>query len=415
MSGDKQEKEMEIENGQKGEGAGKQSENNGGSGTVAGMPGNQKKDGKKRWQIIAAGCLAGGLAIGFAIGAFFGYGLNRTRTKLAKEKQVEKEKSGKYYKVAKEVSLGKYRGLKISLVPTEEDLQNEIDSVIQEYTNYEQKKGTARDGDMVYGEFEGRIGGVKMEELCGSDYIDIGGREWLEDFENAFIGMKTGKTKKVSVKVPEGAYGNDRIDGKTVKFKLKLKYICGDAIEPDYNNEFIQSISDYQTVEEYNAHLKEELEKSAEEEKAEYAWSEVMEKSDIKNYPEDMVAAAKEEVLQGYYDMADVQGCTHDEIFQSFGFADEPDFVENQLEELALDTVKEIMVAQAVANKEGISYTKKEYASLLEEEYEDNKSSYDSEEDYEKSNKNYLEHTALIEKVKSWIDKETTYERDEKK
>ncbi len=380
---------------------------------------NQKKElernGKKMWQIIAACCLAGGLVIGFAIGTAFGYGMDRARTRIAKEKQVEKEKSGKYYKVAKEVELGKYKGLKISLVPTEEDLQNEIDSVIQEYTNYEQKKGTAHDGDMVYGEFEGSIGGVKMDELCGSDYIDIGSNEWLEDFESAFIGMKTGKTKKVSFKVPEGAYGNERIDGKTVKFKLKLKYICGDAIEPDYNNEFIQSISDYQTVDEYNAHLREELVKSAEEEKAEYAWSEVMEGSDIKNYPEDMVAAAKEEVLQGYYDMADVQGCTRDEMFQSFGFADEGDFVDNQLEELALDTVKEDMVAQAVANKEGISYTEKEYRSLLEEEYENNKSSYDSEEEYEKSNKNYLERTSLIEKVKSWIDKETTYERDEKK
>lgn len=397
----------------------KQETGNGGNMLETGNGGNtpdrQARDGKKMWQIIAAGCLAGGLVIGFVAGTLFGFGFDRARTRIAKEKQIEKEKSGKYYEVAKEVTLGKYKGLEISLVPTEEDLQNEIDSVIQEYTNYEQKKGTAHDGDMVYGEFEGWIGGEKMDELCGSDYVDIGAMEWLEDFENAFIGMKTGKTKKVSIKIPQGTYGNDRIDGKTVKFKLKLKYICGDAIEPDYNNEFVQSISDYKTVEEYNEHLKEELVKDAEEERAEYAWSEVLEKSDIKNYPEDMVAAAKEEVLQGYYDMADMQGYTHDEIFQSFGSADEQDFVDNQLEELALDTVKEIMVAQAIANKEGISYTEKEYKSLLEEEYENNEYSYDSEEDYEKNNKNYLENTALIEKVKSWIDKNTTYEREEKK
>lgn len=367
------------------------------------------KAGIKFWKRVAVGVLVGGLVVGFAGGTAFGYMMNGRMKKIEKEKQADREKSGKYYKIAKEVTLGKYKGLEISLVPTEEDIENEIDSLIQQYTNYEQKKGTAQDGDMVYAEFEGRIGGVKKEELCGSDYVDIGAKEWLEDFEKAFIGMKTGRTKKVSIKIPNGMYGNESIDGKTVQYKLTLKYICGDAIEPIYNDEFVQSISEYDTVEQHRKHLEEELLKTAKEQKAEYAWNEVIESSDIKNYPEDMIAAAKEEVLQGYYDMADLQGYSHDEIFQSFGCADEKDFVDTQLDELAQDTVKEIMVAQAVANKEGISYTKKEYNTLLKDEYDNNKSNYDSEEEYEKSNENYLKNTALIDKVKSWIDKKTKY------
>lgn len=375
----------------------------------------QKKDGKKMWQIISVVCLVGGLLVGFVFGTAFGFGMNIAKNRIAGERQAEKEKSGKYYKVAKEVTLGKYKGLKISLLPTEEDIQTEIESLLEEYTNYEKKKGVAENGDMVYGKFEGSIHGVKMDELCGSDYIDIGSNEWLKDFENAFVGMKTGKTKKVSMKIPEGTYGNESIDGKTVTFKLTLKYICGDAITPEYNDEFVQSVSDYQSVDEYNEYLKEKLIKEAEDEKAEYAWSEVVEASEIKNYPEDMIAKAKEEVLQGYYDMADIYGYTHDEMFQSFGCADEQDFVDTQLDELAKDSVKEIMVAQAISNKEGISYTKKDYNAVLEEEYDNNKSSYDSEEDYEKNNKQYLENTALIEKVKSWIEKKTNYEREEKK
>lgn len=377
--------------------------------------GKQEKDGRKLWQKIAAGCLVGGLVAGFLFGVFFGFRMNRVMDRIAREKRLAKEKSGKYYQVAKEVTLGKYKGIKVSLIPTEEEIQNGIDSETQKYTNYEQKKGTARNGDMVYAEFEGSIGGVKMDVLCGSDYIEIGSKEWLEGFEKAFIGMKTGKTKKVSVKIPKGTYGNGSIDGKTVKFKLKLKYICGDAIEPEFDDEFVQSISDDETVEEYRKHLREELLKDAEEQKAEYAWDEVIQASDIKNYPDAMVAAAKEQVLREYYDMADMQGLTHDEMFQTIGCADEQDFVDTQLKQLALDTVKEIMVAQAIANKEGISYTKKEYRALLKEEYENNESTYDSEEDYEKDNKNYLENNALIEKVKAWVDKKTHYEREEQK
>jgi len=355
--------------------------------------------------------------IGLSVGGFAAFSFLKYKEGDKGDKKEKKEASTddleeiviEDYNANECVRLGKYKGLTISLAPTEDDLQAEIDSLLEEHTEYEQKKGIAQEGDMVYAEFEGSVNGKKMDTACGEDYIEIGSEEWVNGFEDAIIGMQCGQSKEFSVEVPDGYYGDEEIDGHTLDFKLTLKYICGESIVPEYNNEFVQSISNYKTTKEYDAYLKKRLLKESEEEKLEYAWSEVMDASKVEKYPKTLLAASRKEVLQGYYDMADIYGVSHDEIFQSWGCEDEKDFVKTQLPGLAKDTAKEILVAKAIAEKENISYTTEDYEELLEEEYENNSDVYDSKEAYEKENKNYLEKTVLMNVVKEWLGKQTDY------
>ena len=307
------------------------------------------------------------------------------------------------------VSLGEYNGLEISLVPSQEDIQTEIDYLLEEHTEYEHKKGIAQKNDLVYGTFEGYVDGEKIDSTCGSEYIQIGSGEWLPGFEDAVIGMKTGKTKIFPISVPEGTYGDETLDGKIVEFHLKLNYICGEPIIPKYNDEFVQEISDYNTTQEHRESIREKLAKENEEDKIEIVWSEVLENCEVDKYPKDKLEAAKKEVLQGYYDLATIYGMSHDEVFQSFGCADEEEFKETQLKSLAKSTAKDVLVAEAIAYKEKITYTEEEYEDLLEESYEEDKDSCDNKEQYEEENRNYLQNTALINKVKEWIDKHTKY------
>lgn len=375
---------------------------------------DNKKTGKKVvfksrgiFAVYSAALVIAGLVVGGVAGLVVKTAIYKVEEKL--EEREIKEASGEDYDITKCVTLGKYTGREVSLAVTDEDVQLEVDNLLDEYTTYEQKKGTAKDGDMVYVDFEGSINGKVVDATCGSDYIEIGLGDWLEGFEDALIGLKTGKSKKFSVDVPEGYYGDDEIDGHTVEFKVKLQYICGEAIVPEYNDEFVQSVSEYNTVAEYNAHLKEQIESEYEDEKEEYSWTEVLEDSEVVEYPESLMETAREEVLQGYYDMADLYGVSHDEIFQSFGCEDEQDFKDTQLEDLAQDTVKEILVAKAIAYKEKIEYSKEDYENLVKEEYENYSDSYDSQEEYEKEFKDYLENTSLIEAVKKWIGTKTKY------
>lgn len=355
--------------------------------------------------------------IGLSVGVFAGFSYLKYKEGNKGDKKEEKEASKdgleeieiEDYNAGECVKLGKYKGLTISLAPTEEDLQYEIDSLIEEHTEYEQKKGMAQEGDMVFAEFEGYIDGKKMDTTCGEDYVEIGSGLWVGGFEDAIIGMQCGQEKEFSVQVPDGYYGDEEIDGHTVDFKLTLNYICGESIVPEYNDEFVQSISNYKTTKEYDAYLKKRLLDESEDEKLEYVWSEVMEASKVEKYPKTLLAASRKEVLQGYYDMADMYGVSHDEIFQSWGSEDEKDFVKTQLPDLAKDTAKEILVAKAIAENEKLSYTTEDYEDLLKEEYENNADVYDSKEAYEKENKNYLEKTALMNVVKEWLGEQTNY------
>lgn len=371
------------------------------------MEGNRKK---KLFCIIF-------FVIGLFVGGFAAFGYLKYKEGDKGDKKEEKEASTddleeiviEDYNANECVKLGTYKGLTISLAPTEDDLQYEIDSLIEEHTEYEQKKGMAQEGDMVFAEFEGYIDGKKMDTTCGEDYVEIGSGLWVNGFEDAIIGMQCGQEKEFSVQIPDGYYGDEEIDGHTVDFKLTLKYICGESIVPEYNDEFVRSISNYKTTKEYDAYLKKKLLDESEDEKLEYVWNEVMEASKVEKYPKTLLAASRKEVLQGYYNLADMQGMSHDEIFQSWGCEDEKDFVKTQLPDLEKDTAKEMLVAKAIAENEKLSYTTEDYEDLLKEEYENNSDVYDSKEAYEKENKNYLEKTALMNVVKEWLGEQTNY------
>lgn len=307
------------------------------------------------------------------------------------------------YDVEKCVKLGDYKGIDVSLAASEEDIQSEIESLIEENTTYEQKKGTVKDGDKIYAKFDGYVDGKLMEDTSGEEYIDIGGDAYIEGFDTGFIGAQTGKEISFTVSIPDGTYGDDSIDGKDVTFKATVNYICGNAIKPEWNDDFVQSVSEFKTTDEYEADLKSTMEQENEDGKDDFAWTKVLENAEVLNYPEELMEAAKKEVLQGYYDMADMYGMSHDEIFQSWGMADEAEFVEKELDGLAQDTVKETLVAEAIAKAEGINYSDDEYNQTVSDEYEYNSDDYDSKDDYEKENREYLQSSTLQTKVQEWI------------
>lgn len=329
---------------------------------------------------------------------------------IGKEKDSQEAEENQSYDPLQCVELGQYTGVRVSLKVTQEDLQSEIESLLEENAVYEQISGAVQDGDMVYADFEGYVSGQKMDITCGSDYIEVGSGEWLEGFESSLLGVNTGETAVFTIPVPEDTYGDEAIDGKDVEFHVTVKYICGDQIMPDYNDEFVQSISQkYKTTKEYNAHLKKRLKKENEEQKAEFVWSEVQEVCKVKKYPDSLVESSGQEVLQGYYDMAVVYNCSREEVFEAFGYENEQTFVENYLDELAKDTAKEYLIAEAIAAREGISYTAEDYEALKTEEYAYQEGNYDTIEAFEADKKTYLENQTLLKKVKEWLSEQAEY------
>ena len=105
---------------------------------------------RKKMLVLLALVLVAGIVIGVV--AVNGY-------QAVEKRQAEKkqEKADADYAAEECVTLGKYKGLEVSLIPTEEDIQIEVDSLLEEHTEYEQKKGIAEEYDMVRSE-ERRVG-----------------------------------------------------------------------------------------------------------------------------------------------------------------------------------------------------------------------------------------------------------------
>ncbi len=349
------------------------------------------KENKKIIMIIVL-CIAL-FAGGIGIGMFLAGG----------KEEVQKKLGGNYKAVDCIEFEEDYNKLEVSLAVSQEDIDAEIDSIKEQHTTYEQKMGNVADGDMIYANIVGYVNGKRADDACTEDFVIIGSGDWIEGFEDALIGIKTGTTAEFTISVPNGSFGNKDIDGHDILYNVKVEYICGDSIVPEYNNEFVQSISDYETTEEYTNYIKEKLLEENQTDRADYAWTDVMDICKVKTYPEDMLEKARDTVLQGYYDMAELYGCTEEEVFIEFGYKSKEDFVNGDLEELAKDTVKEQLLARALASRENISYTQEEYDEVVDDEYYYYEDEYSSKEEYEKENKEELEDLVLMNVVKKWM------------
>lgn len=303
------------------------------------------------------------------------------------------------------IEIGDYKNLVVNIGVSEADIKSEVDSLIQDNVTYKKKFGKVEDGDTVYADFAGYIDGKKMDVTCGSDYIEIGSGDWLEGFEDSIRGSVTGKNIEFFCDVPEGTYDDKEIDGHKVKFKVKVNYICGKKITPKYNNEFVKKISEgkYKNVSQYNAYIKDKLLEENEKDKGDYAWTDVLENCKVIKYPEEMLADAEKETLQGYYDMAEIYGYTVEEVLKEYGYDSLDEFKKTDLKIFAEDTVKEKLAARAIVMNEKINYSDKEYDDILEEEYGYNSEKYASKEEFEKKNKQYVKDMVTLSVVKKWL------------
>lgn len=364
---------------------------------------NSNEHNKKSRAVIIVAALCGVI---FILGVLIGLGMTSIK---------EKADSifGSDFDVMDCVEVGDYKSLKVSIAVTQDDIDAEIDDLRDQNTTYERIDGTVADGDMIYADIVGYVDGKRADDTCTRDFVIVGSGDWIDGFEEKLIGTKTGETAEFTLSIPMGSFGDKDIDGHDVLYNVKVEYICGDDIVPEYNDDFVQSISDYDTTDEYEEYLREKLLKENETDRAEFAWTELLNICKVKKYPDDMVESAEDIVMQGYYDMAEIYGCSADEVFQSFGYDSEEDFRNSDLDELAKDTVKENLVAMALQKLENITYTEEEYEAVVDEEYSYNEEDYSSKEEYESKNEQALKDETLMNAVKDWLAENITFVTEE--
>ena len=271
--------------------------------------------------------------------------------------------------VRPEVELGNYKGVEVSKVDTEAtdaDVEEEIKKVAEQNSRTITVEDRAvKDGDMTVIDFEGFVDGVAFEGGKGENYpLTIGSHSFIDNFEDQIIGMNIGDEKEINVTFPED-YHAEELKGKPATFKVSVKEIKEKQL-PDIDDDFAQDVSDFDTLDEYKADLKNKIAERKEAEAKRQKETEAIEKivADSKmDIPQAMIDTQVTRMAEDFAQRLQQQGLSLEMYFKYTGLT-----AEKILDDMKPEAVKRIqnsLVLEAVAKAENIQVSDDEFNSEL--------------------------------------------------
>ncbi len=271
--------------------------------------------------------------------------------------------------VRPEVSLGEYKGIEIkNRAYTVED--SELDALLEQerekVARYVEMERPVENGDRVLLDYSGSVDGVKFEGGTAEDQtLEIGSGTFIPGFEEQLVGMQKDEEKDITVTFPE-EYHAEELKGKAAVFAVKIKGIQKKEL-PELDDEFAKDISEFDTLEEFRADKRKQLEeRNTQRAKAE------MEDEAIKvaaaNASFDVPAAMTERqmdyMLQDIAYRLSMSGLKLEQYCQYMG-TDVQTLREGYRQE-AEQRVRAQLVLEAVAKAENVEATEEELAHEIE-------------------------------------------------
>lgn len=188
---------------------------------------------------------------------------------------VEAGKEGLTFKATittkPEVNIANYKGLQItpkSTEVTEEDVDERVRQLLDRHSRMVTVERPAQNDDIVVMDFEGFVDDHAFEGGKAENYsLTLGTKMFIPGFEDQLIGHVAGDDVDVNVTFPEN-YHAQALAGHPAVFKVHIHEIKGKEF-PEFDDEFVKDISEFDTVEAFRADIKEKLEASKKDEVAE--------------------------------------------------------------------------------------------------------------------------------------------------
>lgn len=264
-----------------------------------------------------------------------------------------------------EIKLGKYKGVKVEAMDTtvtDEDVQAELDKVKEQNARLVAADDKAvEDGDQTTIDFEGFVDGEAFEGGKGEDYpLTIGSHSFIDTFEEQLIGKKVGEEVEVNVTFPE-EYQAKELAGKPAMFKVTIKEIKVKEY-PEIDDDFAQDVSEFDTLDEYKADIKKNLEDKKTQEAEADKESKVIEaivKDSEMDIPEKMIEAQAQQMLEEFAHNIAMQGISFEQYLQFTGATVEQ--LREQVTPQAKARVESSLVLEAIVKAEKIEATDEEF------------------------------------------------------
>lgn len=272
--------------------------------------------------------------------------------------------------VKPEVTLGEYKGIEIedkSFDVTDETIDQEIEQVLKSHAEIEVvEDGAIENGDTVSIDFRGTVDDEPFEGGEAENFqLEIGSGTFIGGFEDQLIGLKTGESRDIEVTFPED-YHVKSLQDKAAKFHVVLHDIKRKVLR-ELDDEFVQEISDFETVDEYKADLKKRLEERAEQDHKRYIEDEVVSKvteNATIDVPSVMVEHEIDHQLNSFSQQLQMQQIPFDAYLEFTGTSMEE--MRNQFREAAEKSVRTSLVLEAITEAEGVTVNDDDLNAELE-------------------------------------------------
>jgi trigger factor len=262
--------------------------------------------------------------------------------------------------VRPEATLGEYKGLEVpkrEVEVTDEQVDEQLEQMRGQFATLAAiEDRPVQEGDFVIIDFRGEklATGEPLEGGEAEDYmLEVGRGELLEDFEKNVVGMNAGERKQFAVTFPPD-YAEGSLRGQSVLFHVNVKEIKERDLPP-LDDEFAKEASEFETLEELRAAVREQLEEAARQradgEFRGRVLDAVAEGAEVE-VPEVMVHEKAHEMVESFERSIRAQGIEPEQYYQLAG-ASHAD-LEDRVRPDAEDTVKKELVLDAVTSTEGI-------------------------------------------------------------
>ncbi len=262
-----------------------------------------------------------------------------------------------------------YKGVEIEEVKvevTDEDVDKEIESMAKRNARMVEVDRPAENGDTVLIDYEGWIGDEQFEGGTAERHpLKLGSDTFIPGFEEQLVGVVKGEEKDVVVTFPEDYHAED-LAGKEAVFKCKVHEIK-ELEMPEFDDDFVKDVSEFDTMDELKADTKEKLIKSktemAENSMKNSVIEAVFNANDIE-VPDAMVEQELDNMTREFDQQLRAQGMDLETYMKYIG--KEPADFRQEMREEAHNKTKTRMIVSKIADQEDFEVSNDEVTEEIE-------------------------------------------------
>ena len=266
--------------------------------------------------------------------------------------------------VKPEMKVGNYIGLKAEKAAnTVEDaaVDAEVNRLRERNARLVAREGKAQDGDITYIDFEGFVDGEAFDGGKGEHFsLTLGSGQFIPGFEEQIVGHEAGEEFDVNVTFPEDYHAKE-LAGKAAVFKVKLNEVQYKEL-PVADDEFAKDVSEYDTLDEFKASIRKNMEEAAEKQaelEVENALVDQLVATLEGDIPPVMIETRIDEMVRDFDYRLSQQGLRLADYLKYIG-GDEAKFREG-FKEQAEKQVKMRLALEAVAKAENIEASEEDF------------------------------------------------------